>query len=45
MPNLGSMQGALLFPIQLLLSPVDPFYASGAGSIFKTVLAGLFTMW
>jgi hypothetical protein len=45
MPNLASMHGALLFPIQLLLSPVDPFYASGPAAFLKLFLAGLFTMW
>ncbi|MGP8198052.1 MAG: hypothetical protein ACLQU4_00945 [Limisphaerales bacterium] len=43
-PNLGSMQGALLFPIQLLLSPLDPFYASGPAAFLKLCLAGWFTM-
>ncbi|HEV2456158.1 MAG TPA: hypothetical protein VGY98_17980, partial [Verrucomicrobiae bacterium] len=28
-PNLASIQGALLYPINLLLLPVDPFYAAG----------------
>jgi hypothetical protein len=44
MPNLGSIQGSLLFPIQLLLSPLDPFYASGPAAFLKLFLAGLFTM-
>jgi hypothetical protein len=44
MPNLGSMQGALLFPIQLLLSPLDPFQASGPAAFLKLFLAGAFTM-
>jgi hypothetical protein len=43
-PNLGSMQGALLFPIRLLLSPLDPFYASGPAAFLKLCLAGWFTM-
>jgi hypothetical protein len=43
-PNLGSIQGALLFPINLLLMPLDPFYASGPAAFLKLFLAGLFTM-
>ena len=44
MPNLGSIQGALLFPINLLLMPLDPFYAGGLAAFLKLFLAGLFTM-
>jgi len=43
-PNLGSIQGALLFPINLLLMPFDPFYASGWAAFLKLFLAGWFTM-
>jgi len=43
-PNLGSFQGALLFPINLLLLPVAPFYASGMAAFLKLFLAGWFTM-
>jgi hypothetical protein len=43
-PNLGWIQGALFFPVQLLFSPVDPFYASGWAAFLKLFLAGLFTM-
>jgi len=43
-PNLGSIQGALLFPVNLLLMPFDPFYASGLAAFLKLFLAGLFTM-
>jgi hypothetical protein len=43
-PNLGSIQGALLFPINLLLMPFDPFYASGPAAFLKLFLAGVFTM-
>ncbi len=43
-PNLGSIQGALLFPIRLLLSPLDPFSASGPSAFIKLCLAGWFTM-
>ncbi len=43
-PNLGSIQGALLFPISLLLMPLDPFYASGLAAFIKLCLAGSFTM-
>lgn len=43
-PNLGSIQGALLFPINLLLLPLDPFYASGWAAFLKLFLAGWFTM-
>jgi len=42
-PNLGAIQGALLFPIRLLLSPLDPFSASGPGAFLKLCLAGWFT--
>lgn len=44
MPNVASMDGALLFPINLLLLPVAPFYASGIAAFLKLFLAGLFTM-
>jgi hypothetical protein len=44
MPNLAAIQGALLFPIQLLLSPIDPFYASGLAAFAKLFLAGVFMM-
>ena len=43
-PNLGAIQGALLFPIRLLLSPLDPFSASGPSAFLKLCLAGWFTM-
>ena len=43
-PNLGSIQGALLFPINLLLLPWDPFHASGVAAFLKLFLAGWFTM-
>ncbi|HEX9045772.1 MAG TPA: YfhO family protein [Verrucomicrobiae bacterium] len=43
-PNLGSFQGALLFPINLLLLPLAPFYASGIAAFLKLFLAGWFTM-
>ena len=43
-PNLGAIQGALLFPIQLLLSPIDPFYAAAPAAFLKLLLAGLFMM-
>ena len=43
-PNLGSVQGALLFPINLLLLPLSPFYASGIAAFLKLVLAGWFMM-
>ncbi len=44
LPNLGSMQGALLFPVNLLLMPLDPFRGSGPAAFLKLLLAGLFTM-
>jgi hypothetical protein len=44
MPNLASIQGALLFPINLLLLPLDPFQAGGPAAFLKLFLAGLFTM-
>lgn len=43
-PNLASIQGALLFPIQLLLSPLTPFYASGVAAFLKLFLAGTFAI-
>jgi hypothetical protein len=43
-PNVASMQGSLLFPIQLLFSWMDPFYASGLVAFLKLFLAGWFTM-
>ena len=43
-PNLASFQGALLFPIQLALSWIDPFYACGIAAFLKLFLAGLFTI-
>jgi hypothetical protein len=43
-PNLGSFQGALLFPINLLLLPVPPFYAASIAAFLKLFLAGWFTM-
>ena len=43
-PNLGAIQGALLFPIRLLLSALDPFWASGPAAFIKLCLAGWFTM-
>jgi hypothetical protein len=44
MPNLGSTQGALLFPIQWILSPLDPFRAGGPAAFLKLFLAGFFTI-
>jgi len=43
-PNLGAIQGALLFPVNLLLMPLDPFYSSGLAAFLKLFLAGWFTM-
>jgi hypothetical protein len=43
-PNLGSFQGALLFPINLLLLPVPPFYAASIAAFLKLFLAGWSTM-
>ena len=43
-PNLASLQGALLFPINLLLLPLDPFYTAGPAAFLKLMLAGWFTM-
>ena len=43
-PNLGAISGALLFPIRLLLSWLDPFSASGPAAFLKLWLAGSFTM-
>ncbi len=43
-PNLGAIQGALFFPIRVLLSPLDPFSASGPAAFIKLCLAGWFTL-
>jgi hypothetical protein len=43
-PNLASIAGALLYPINLLLLPIDPFYAAGIAAFLKLFLAGFFTM-
>lgn len=43
-PVLASMQGALLFPMQLLFARVEPFYASGPAAFLKLFLAGWFMM-
>jgi hypothetical protein len=43
-PNLASIQGALLFPINLLLLPLGPFYGGGLAAFLKLFLAGWFTM-
>ena len=43
-PNLASVAGALLYPINLLLLPVAPFYAAGIAAFLKLFLAGFFTM-
>jgi hypothetical protein len=43
-PNLASIQLALLFPIRLLFSSLDPFWASGPSAFLKLCLAGWFTM-
>jgi hypothetical protein len=44
MPNLGSIQSGLLFPIRLLFSWLDPFSASGPSAFLKLCLAGWFTL-
>ncbi len=45
LPNLASVQGALLFPINLLvLMPLGPFYGGGLAAFLKLFLAGWFTM-
>ncbi len=45
LPNLASVQGALLFPVNLLvLMPLGPFYGGGLAAFLKLFLAGWFTM-
>lgn len=45
LPNLASVQGALLFPINLLvLMPLGPFYGGGLAAFLKLFLAGWFMM-
>jgi hypothetical protein len=43
-PNLASIQGALLYPINVLLLPLNAFYAGGIAAFLKLFLAGFFTM-
>ena len=43
-PSVASMQGAALYPINFVLSPLSPFVASGIAALVKLVLAGLFTL-
>jgi len=43
-PNLGAIQGALFFPIRLLLAPLGPFNASGPAAFIKLCMAGWFTI-
>src|SRR5262249_52534826 len=43
-PTLASMQGAMLYPINLLLMPLRPFTASGLAAFLKLALAGTFTL-
>lgn len=43
-PFIASMQTAALFPIHLLLAPLDPFYASGWAAFLKLTLGGLFML-
>lgn len=42
-PSIASMQGAALYPVNLLLLPIDPFVASGIAAFVKLFVAGLFT--
>ena len=42
-PSLASMQGAALYPINLLLSPLSPFVASGISAFAKLFVAAFFT--
>lgn len=43
LPNVASMQSAPFFPLNLLLSPLDPFASRGFSALVKLFLAGLFT--
>jgi hypothetical protein len=43
-PFLASMQAALLYPVNLLLSPIDPFYSAGLAAFLKLLMAGCFTI-
>jgi len=43
-PSLAAMQVAVLYPINLVLTPLGPFAASGLAAFLKLFLAGLFTM-
>ena len=42
-PSLASMQGAMLYPLNLLLSPISPFVASGLAAFAKLFIAAFFT--
>ena len=44
MPSLAAMNVAVLYPIDLLLTPLGPFHASGIAAFLKLLLAGVFTM-
>jgi hypothetical protein len=43
-PSVASMQGAALYPINLLFSPLSPFVSSGLAAFAKLCLAGIFTL-
>jgi hypothetical protein len=42
-PFLASMQAAILFPVNLILTPLDPFASRGVAALIKLWLAGFFT--
>jgi len=43
-PSLASMQTAVLFPLNLVFSGMNPFSASGPKAFLKLFLAGIFTV-
>lgn len=43
-PSLAAMNVAVLYPIDLLLTPLGPFHSSGIAAFLKLLLAGVFTM-
>ena len=43
-PFVAAIQAAVLFPLNLLLSPIDPFYSSSWTALVKLWFAGFFMM-
>lgn len=43
-PQLAYWPSAALFPLEVLLSPLDPFYSAGLAAFLKLLLAGAFML-